>query len=206
MLLDAGQRAAMPFLEALPACTDHLSDDELYEVCASGGEAELNDLLRHATNRLVRPQGWIVQREQTKSGLYTRADITMTEMGSGMPFAVIEAKMFYASDVLDSPDRLRAMLARDAAKLKLIVDFGQPPAFLLVWVPYFGSVSRRLRYMKGHTSAGDGWTTRHALEDTRAATAGLLAELGDHVQSVHVRTTAGDDGSVVLDAHLVPLL
>jgi len=205
MLSETNQRAAKPFLEALPTCTDHLSDDELYEVCASGGEAELNDLLRHAANRLARPRGWIVQREQTRPGLYNRVDITMSEMASDSPLAVLEAKMFYASDLLDITNRCREMLARDAAKLKQVVELGQPPAFLLAWVPHYTTVNRKLRHMKGHRPTSDGWTPRHDLDETRSAATRLLADFGD-VQRVHVRTTSGYDGSVVLEAHLVRLL
>jgi len=105
------QRAAAPFLAALLTCTDHLDDLAVYEVCARGSEPELNDLLRHATNSLVRPNDWLVQREQSRKGLISRADLMMSDLPSGMVLALVEAKMVYSTDVIDAPDcgRLRSI-------------------------------------------------------------------------------------------------
>jgi hypothetical protein len=65
MLLTPSERASAPFLAGLQACTAHLDADDVIEIVRGrAGEAELNDLLRHAVNRLVRPEGWIVEREE----------------------------------------------------------------------------------------------------------------------------------------------
>lgn len=143
-------RAAAPFLAALATCTNHLDDLEVFEVCTRGGEAELNDLLRHATNRVVRP-AQIVQREQTRDRLITRADLMLTDTGSGMVWAVIEAKMVFSSDAVDAQGMWQPRLAKDIAKLRRMPGPNPPPAFLLTWMPHFATLHRPLRYMRGHT-------------------------------------------------------
>jgi hypothetical protein len=93
--------------------------------------------LRHALNREVRPLGWIVQREQTRPAMVSRADLVMSEMGSGMVFAIIESKMIYASDALDIADRVKGRLLSDAAKLQTVRSAGHStPLFLLTWVGF----------------------------------------------------------------------
>ncbi|MBW8173415.1 hypothetical protein K0651_10215 [Ornithinimicrobium sp. Arc0846-15] len=192
-------------LEAIRMCTNGLSDDEIYEVCSSGGEGELNDLLRHAANRIVRSQGWIVQREQTRPGLFKRVDITVSDRKSLEPMTVIEAKMFYASDLLDIPRQVDAKLEADAAKLEPIVDAGRAEGYLLVWVPYYSQVRRDIRHLGGHIAGSDGWSTRYSLESTEKAAAELLGGYGGPIRSSRIRSTDSEDGSLVLDAYLVPL-
>lgn len=100
------ERASAPFLDGLANCTNHLSAGEVIEIVRSrAGEAELNDLLRHAVNRLVRPEGWIVEREVSdhSHGL-SRVDLAMTETGSGMRFAWVESKLKYATDAVEAPE------------------------------------------------------------------------------------------------------
>lgn len=187
-------RAASPLMQALRSCTDHLEDDEVYEVCARGGEQELNDLLRHAANRIVRPDGWIVQREQSRTGV-RRADLLMSDLGSGAPFAVIEAKMRYVTDAVESQDYVAKGLRSDAAKLTNVRAL--VPRFLLVWAPYFAVVRRRLRWMAGHDAAREGWLPRVSLDECRT---GLLVAVGAQPALVTVRTTDSSDGQLTLDA------
>jgi hypothetical protein len=190
------QRAAGPILRAIKGSTDHLDDDELYEVCAQGGERELCDLLRHGLNREIRGAFGIAQREQTIPGIISRADLVMRDRGSGMVFAVVEAKMIYATDIIDIQDRWAAWLDADVVKLRPAAAANMP-SFLLTWVPYFGRVGRTLRYMKGHV---DG-RPRFALEETRGAIEGLLQSIGPG-HRVTVRDGRGEDGDLVLDAYL----
>jgi hypothetical protein len=120
----------------------------------------------------------------------------MRDRGSGMVFAVVEAKMIYATDIIDIQDRWAAWLDADVVKLRPAAAANMP-SFLLTWVPYFGRVGRTLRYMKGHV---DG-RPRFALEETRGAIEGLLQSIGPG-HRVTVRDGRGEDGDLVLDAYL----
>ena len=197
------QRAAAPFLAALPSCTDHLDDLAVYEVCARGSEPELNDLLRHATNTRVRPNDWIVQREQSRTGLISRADLMMTDLPSGIVVAILEAKMVYSTDVLDAVGLWLPAFERDVTKLAAAAGTSTPPPrFLLTWVPHFAVVRRRLRYMAGHRPAGEGWFSVHDLGETRTGVTAALSRLGTGTQHVQVRESSSADGDLILDAYL----
>ena len=197
------QRASAPFLAALLTCTDHLDDLAVYEVCARGSEPELNDLLRRATNSLVRPNDWIVQREQSRKGVISRADLMMSDLPSGMVLAILEAKMVYSTDVIDAPDLWTPAFDRDVTKLAASGETGShTPRFLLTWVPHFTTVRRRLRYMAGHRLVGEQWSSVHTLGQTRTAMAAALARLGTDVRRVQVRESSSVDGDLTLDAYL----
>lgn len=206
-MLTPYDRAGAPFLSGLATCTTHLETDEVIEIVRSrAGEAELNDLLRHAVNRLVRPQAWIVEREVSDRdhGL-SRVDLAMTETGSGMRFAWVEAKLKYASDAVDSPDVFidgGNSIAKDAGKL--LARSTDTPAFLLTWVPYVSYSTYALRYGAGHSHGDDGWRVRLDLDQCRAASASLLRQFGD-VERVEVHSGTGQFGALVLDAWWTPL-
>ncbi|MGC5583814.1 hypothetical protein [Ornithinimicrobium sp. W1665] len=179
-----------------------MSGDELYEICGQGGERELCDLLRHALNSELRPAR-LAQREKTIPGLVSRADVVVWEGNDRTrPAAMIEAKMIYASDVVDIRDRWQRYLSADATKLQPAVSAGVP-AYLVTWVPAFLRVTREIRYMKGHV---DG-KLRFDLEHTRTAALDLLGEFGTPLHAASTHATS-DDGELVLDAyltHLAPL-
>lgn len=202
MLATVYERASAPFVAGLVSCATHLSTDEMIEVVRSrAGEAELNDLLRHAVNRIVRPEGWIVEREVSdrREGL-TRVDLAMTETGSGMRFAWVEAKLKYATDALESADVFingGNSIAKDAAKLRARTT--GTPAFLLTWVPHISHSAFALRYGAGHDQGDDGWRARLDLNMCRNACAALLSQFGD-TQRVEVHSGVGTFGEITLDA------
>ena len=208
MLATANERASAPFLAGLVTCATHLSTDEIIEVVRSrAGEAELNDLLRHAVNRLVRPEGWIVEREVSdRRECLSRVDLAMTEPGSGMRFAWVEAKLKYATDAVESPDVFingGNSIAKDASKL-----LARPtitPKFLLTWVPHVSHSAFALRYGAGHDQGDDGWRARLDVDQCRSACAALLRPLG-HTQRVGVHSGVGQFGQVSLDAWWTSLL
>lgn len=199
-MVNAAQRAAAPFLQALAQCTDHLDDLEVFEVCTRGGEAELNDLLRHAANRIVRPDQ-IVQREQSRRGLIARADLTLTDAGSGMLWAVIESKMVYSTDAVDAQGMWGPKFAKDVAKLTRIPD-PNLPGFLLTWMPHFATLRRPLRYMRGHSADGDGFAALRTVDEARDAVEGWLDTHGVRAPRVTVREADSTDGHFTLDAYL----
>lgn len=196
------ERAGAPFLAGLATCTDHLNADEVIEIVRSrAGEAELNDLLRHAVNRRVRAEGWIVEREVSdrNHGL-SRVDLAMTETGSGMRFAWVEAKLKYATDAIEAPEVFLGggnSISKDASKL-LASSLGTP-RFLLTWVPYVRHSAYALRYGAGHNQGPDGWRARVDLDQCRNACAELLGQLGDP-RRVEVRSERGQFGEIILDA------
>lgn len=199
-------RASAHFLNALLTCTDHLDDLAVYEVCARGSEPEMNDLMRHATNTLVRPHGWIVQREQSRTGLISRADLMMSDLPSGMVLAILEAKMVYSTDVIDAPDLWMPGFDRDATKLAAAGGTdSRTPRFLLTWVPHFAVVRRRLRYMAGHRLTGEQWFGMHTLGQSRSAMTAALTRWGSGTQHVQVRESRSVDGDLTLDAYLTPV-
>lgn len=193
------ERAGEPLVDGLRSCCDHLQDDEVYEICSRGGEAELNDLLRHAINREIRPLGWISQREQSRSGM-PRVDLLISDMGSGMPFGVVEAKMCYATDAVESVKMVRSHVDGDVAKLSRVDPI--VPRFFLMWAPYFAVVRRPLRYMAGHVAHGDEWLPRLELDQVRQAMQALLVSATTTPQHVVVRSCNGTDGKLTLDAWL----
>lgn len=207
MIPTTSDRAGAPFVSALAMCIDHLDTDEVIEVVRSrAGEAELNDLLRHSVNRLVRPRGWIVEREASdrREGL-SRVDFAMTETGSDMRFAWVEAKLKYASDAVDSPDVFidgGNSIARDAAKLG--ARSTDTPAFLLTWIPYINHSILALRYGAGHVRGEDGWRARLGLDQCREACGSLLSQFGD-TRQVEVHVGTGQFGTLTLDAWWTPL-
>ena len=185
---------------ALGTSPNRVSVDELYEICGQGGERELCDLLRHALNAEIRPAR-LAQREKTIPGLMSRADVVVWEGDDRTrPAALVEAKMIYASDVIDIRDRWHRYLSADAAKLQTAVSAGVP-AYLVTWVPAFLRVTREIRYMKGHA---DG-RLRFDLEHTRTAALDLLREFGTPLHAANTRVIS-DDGELVLDAYLTPLM
>lgn len=205
MLSSGTEMVSAPLQQALPRCTDHLSDDETYEVCArGGGEAELNDMLRHSMNKIVRQDGWLVQRERTIPKLISRADLLVVD-ANGDPVSAIESKMFYATDAVDIPNNYRTSINRDAAKLRRARENAPAlPVFLLVWVPYFPEVRRLLRYMKGHVINEGRLVSKYDLDTTREATRRILANVtgGSESTLVEVRRGSGEDGSLILDAYV----
>ena len=197
------ETASAPFRAGLTSCTDHLSVDELIEVVRSrGGEAELNDLLRHAVNRLVRPQHWIVEREVSDpTHRLSRVDLAMSETGSGMRFAWVEAKYRIATDAIENPgffiDEPQNAIAKDVAKLRSAQTI--TPTFLLTWVVHLTHSAFRVRYGAGHDVTDDGWRTRLGLAECREACATLLGALGP-TERVEVKSGTGTHGSITLDA------
>lgn len=195
------ERAAEPFVAAFPRMTAHMSIDEVYEVCRSGGEQELNDLLRHAANRIVKRRGWIVEREKTGFGR-SRVDIFMADRASRMPFAWIEAKMRYATDAVMSPTYVgmgKNGIGLDVEKFRRAPS--EAPSFILVWAPYFEVVRLPLRYMRGHAKAADGWTAKLGLEECRDAMGRMLGDVGATTMTTVV-SGEGVDGFLTLDAWL----
>lgn len=205
MSTEPEQRAVAPFLQALATCTDHLDDLEVFEVCTRGGEAELNDLLRHATNRIVRPHQ-IVQREQTRPDLISRADLMLTDTGSGgMVWAVIEAKMVFSTDVIDARPLWEPKLVKDIGKLTRMRGPNPPPAFLLTWMPHFATLHRPLRYMRGHTPTPHGHNAIHDITTARQTLETWLDRHGNRAPRVTVRDAQSIDGHVILDAYLTAI-
>lgn len=202
------ERASAPFLAGLATCTNHLSTDEAIEIVRSrAGEPELNDLLRHAVNRLVRPEGWIVEREVSDPGHgLSRVDLAMTETGSGMRFAWVEAKLKYATDAVESPEVFingGNSIAKDASKL-----LARPtitPRFLLTWIPHVRHSAFALRYGAGHDQGDDGWRARLDIDQCRDACAALLRQFGD-TRRVEVHSGIGQFGEITLDAWWTSLL
>lgn len=197
----ATERAAQPIVDGLGTCTRHLSPDEVFEVCSRGGEQELNDLLRHAVNRLVRPSHWIMQREQTRLGI-ARVDLLLSEMGSGAVFAFVEAKMRYATDAVEAPDYVWKSISGDVKKLLAAPPV--VPIFFVMWAPYFAHARRVLRYGNGHDLSADGWRPRVSLEECRASMGALLGRAGEPTR-VEVCSGTGEDGEITLDGWLVGL-
>jgi hypothetical protein len=187
---------------ALSKCTNHLCANEVYDICARGGEGELNDLLRHALNRRIRhPEGWICQREQR------RVDLVVSELPSaagtpGRQLAAIESKFRYST----RPDRgsyMRKMLS-DVDKLGAM-DPTLERKFLL-WSPYLSVVRRSIYYMDGHQPAEDGtYVPRWPIEYCRDAMEEILQTRSGDLDRVGVRKAEGSDGSLVLDAYVLTL-
>lgn len=202
MMATPYERAGAPFVAGLASCATHLGTDEVIEVVRSrAGEAELNDLLRHAVNRLVRPDGWIVEREVSDrtEGL-ARVDLAMTETGSGMRLAWVEAKLKYATDALESPEVFingGNSIAKDVVKLRAYPT--STPRFLLTWVPHVSHSAFALRYGAGHDKGEDGWRARLDIDKCRDACAALLRQFGD-TQRVEVHSGVGAFGEITLDA------
>lgn len=195
------ERASEPFLHALSTCADHLSIDELIEVCRTGGgESEMSDLLRHAANRLVRPHGWIVEREISDRGHgISRVDLALSDTG-GPRFGWIEAKMRYATDAVQAPDYIlddKNGLLRDVEKLRRATT--AMPRFLLHWTPYLAHSVYKVRYANGHRFSDDGWRIGIPLEDCRAGWQSLLDKIGP-TQRVEVKSGVGKYGEITLDA------
>jgi len=207
-MLSLSERSSAPFVAGLKTCVDHLDPDEVIEIVRGrAGEAELNDLLRHAVNRLVRSQGWIVEREVSdRAHALSRVDLVMTETGSGMRFAWVEAKLKYATDAVESPEVFvdgGNSIAKDA--MALMASPSQTPKFLLTWVPYVTHSSFRLRYGGGHDLGDDGWRARVELDQCRAACARLLSQYGEP-RLVEVTAGVGQFGTISLDAWWTPLI
>ena len=207
VMMSPYDRAGAPFLSGLATCTSHLDTDEVIEIVRSrAGESELNDLLRHAVNRLVRSHDWIVEREVSdRDHRLSRVDLAMTETGSEMRFAWVEAKLKYASDAVDSPDVFingGNSIAKDAGKL--FARSTDTPAFLLTWVPYVSHSTNALRYGAGHSQGNDGWRVRLDLDRCRDACAALLHQFGD-AHRVEVHSGTGKFGALVLDAWWTPV-
>ncbi|AXH95977.1 hypothetical protein [Ornithinimicrobium avium] len=198
------ERAAAPFVAALPHCLDGLTTDEVYETCRTSAEPELNDRLRHAVNRLVRPQGWLCEREATR-GQLRRVDLHLVEMGSGMTFAAVEAKMRYATDLARATDWVvngRNGLAADVAKLAKAGP--NVPTLILLWTPYIALARWGLRYKRWTTATEEGLVPLDSLEQCREATAGALHALSDGPRwHVEVHRGEGKDAELTLDAWLL---
>lgn len=207
MLSTPSGRAGAPFTDGLRTCTQHLDSDEVIEIVRSrAGEAELNDLLRHAVNRHVRSRDWIVEREVSdrRHGL-SRVDLALTDTASGMRFAWVEAKLKYATDALEAPKVFIEggnSIAKDAEVL--LAGAAETPKFLLTWVPHVTHSAYRLRYGAGHDKHEDGWRARLTLEQCREACESLLASFGP-TQRVEVHSGSGRFGSITLDAWWTPL-
>lgn len=192
---------AQSFLSALEVCTQHLDAEEVFEVCSRGGEQELNDLLRHAVNRIVRPMDQRVQREQTRPGV-SRADLMLSDLGSGSILAILEAKMRYMTDAIESPEHVRSAVRLDLKKLAGMA--GTIPCLFLMWSPYFALMHRTIRWMAGHDQQGVDWKPRRPMQECVDAMTELLAVEGAcPVTRVRVREASGDDGDVTLFAWLL---
>lgn len=198
------EKAAEPFLAALQRCLDGLTTDEVYEICRTGSEPELNDRLRHAVNRLVRPQGWWCEREASRGAL-RRVDLHLLEAGSGMTFAMVEAKMRYATDVFHATGWVvdgRNGLAGDVRKLSKAGP--NVPTFILFWIPYIALARRGLKYKRWTTVTEDGLVPDVPLEQCREAAAAALHRLSDGPRwHVEVHNGEGEDAVLTLDAWLV---
>jgi hypothetical protein len=125
----------------------------------------------------------------------------MTEVDSGAICAVVEAKMRYATDAVESALYSRSGIVADFEKLTKVPE--QIPRFLLVWAPYFSVVCRRLRWMAGHQRVDDGgWRPRIGLDECRQATKAILDALPAQPTLAPVREADGEDGQLALDAWL----
>lgn len=198
------ERAAAPFVAALSRCLDDLSIDEVYEICRTGSEPELNDRLRHAVNRLVRSQGWLCEREASR-GQLKRVDLHLLERGSGMTFAMVEGKMRLASDLARNTAWVvdgRNGLAADVAKLAQAGP--NVPTFILLWTPYFALARWGLRYKRWTAPTDEGVVPLDSLEQCREATAAALHALSDGPRwHVEVCSGEGNDAALTLDAWLL---
>ena len=116
---------------------------------------------------------------------------------------VIEAKMRYANDAVESMPYVVDAIAADAAKLRATPTV--MPSLFLMWAPNSHRVRRRLRWMAGHEATTEGWRPRVTL-DHREAMEALLTPLGPGLKRVEVREAKCDDGHVTLDAWLAPVL
>lgn len=193
------ENTSAPFVAGLATATDHLTVDEVIEIGRGrGGEAELNDLLRHAVTRLVRPHLWIVEREVSdRSHRLSRVDLALTETSSDERLAWVEAKMLYATDAVESPTYFIGTIAKDAAKLR--AGSSETPAFLLTWAFHLTHSAFQVRYGAGHVVDDDGWRTRLDVETCRAACGELLRQFGTS-ERVEVKSGTGDYGTITLDA------
>jgi hypothetical protein len=117
---------------------------------------------------------------------------------------VIESKMRYATDAVESKPYVVEAIAADAAKLRATPTV--MPSLFLMWAPYFHRVRRRLRWMAGHEATTEGWRPRVTLDQCREAMEALLTPFGPGLQRVEVREAKGDDGQVTLDVWLAPVL
>lgn len=198
--MDAWEKASAPFFTGLAAATDHLTVDEVIEIGRGrGGEAELNDLLRHAVNRLVRPQSWLVEREVSdQTHRLKRVDLAMTETSSGMRLAWVEAKMHYATDAVESPTYVIDTIAKDAAKLR--AGSSEAPAFLLTWLFHLAHTVFPVRWRAGHVVDEGGWRTRLDVATCRKACGELLVGQFGPTHRVEVKSGVGEYGTVTLDA------
>jgi hypothetical protein len=126
---------------ALSQALANLSADEVYEIGARGGEGELNDLLRHSLNRLVRGRGWLAQREVNLDQV-KRVDLAITRPSSTGTVVAIESKMLYLTDAVDAPGLVAMRVAPDARKLRVLAS--TVPSLLLMYSPYYRLARLRL--------------------------------------------------------------
>lgn len=202
--MSPGEGAAGPFVSALPHCLEGLSTDEVFEIRRTGSEPELNDRLRHAVNRQVRANGWLCERE-ARVGPLRRVDLHLVEMGSGMTFAAVEAKMRYAIEVAQDPDGVVNSSKGLAADMRKLAQAGpNMPTFLLLWAPYIALARRRLKYARWTTPTDDGLVPNLSLEECREKTFELMNRLSEGPCShVEVHSGEGEDATLTLDAWLL---
>lgn len=194
-------------ITGLRRCLDGLDADEIYDICRSGSEPELNDRLRHAVNKVVRADGGLCEREGSHGPL-RRVDLRLvdTTVGrNGFTVALIESKMRYGVDVAFANDWVvngRNGLAGDLAKLAKAG--ANVPTYLLLWSPYIERARRPLKYPRWTRRIEDGQVPDISLADCRAATNDMLALLSAGPRwHVEVYTGRRQDADFTLDAWLL---
>ncbi|MGC5583829.1 hypothetical protein [Ornithinimicrobium sp. W1665] len=188
-------------------CTSHLEPDDLLEVFRGrSGEAELNDLLRHALNRSVRERGWVAEREVTDGveGL-RRVDLAVTDTSRGWTrparVAWIEAKLQYPANAFISPGMFTGLAGKSSAadEHRLAAAATSTPKYLLTWVPHLARSVRPIKYARGHIRRGDEWVSNPAYDQWREVGTRLLEGLGS-TRVLTIREERGSSGDLTLDA------